>query len=75
MNSKLGRDVDRAAERARERDLDARTATTECEECGASMVHEYDHTYRCPDCQMMAEYHEPDEDNPKGSVSTWWEED
>ena len=76
----LERDIDRAVERARDREWDRLTAPPalprpHCPECGSDMDWRSEDAWECKDCRIVVEYYGPEEDAPNGGcVVTQMEE-
>lgn len=62
----LERDIDRAVERARDREWDRLTACRNCPECGSDMDWRDEDAWTCEDCRIVVEYYGPEEDAPNG---------
>jgi ribosomal protein L37AE/L43A len=60
----IERDIDRAVERARDREWERRSASTFCPECGDEMREDAG-VWRC-ECGVLVEYFGPEEGAPNG---------
>jgi len=75
MNSKLGRDMDRAVERARDKALNELHSCPSCPECGNDLSNDWDDVWICVDCDISVEFYGPEEDAPKGGYTIHHKED